>query len=307
MNTSINKEHMVTPYQDTIYTTEQGEINRRQDVLSALISSDQDMYIPSSVDTYYMTYTSKGALTGEDSVLSDKESAALPERYNSFKSCFHYYQGTRISMYDFIQTAVNTGAITLDESKPVGYNISNAEEALMYSKATALYDWSTTLYSEDRMYVYRVENGQITGAHRAYFDDGTTFQDIADEIAGGAFLYELDSIKIDVLRRYDSELFDAAMNIGMAKRCYDTSEQMYRNGELTEKQFRHDCYPLMLLLFGERADEMGQTGFSRVCDFFEQDSEDFLKNAFAGYRPANHALVDKLLDGNHWHSYSGFY
>lgn len=231
MNTCINQEHIVTPYQDANYTTEQGKINRRQEVLSASLSSHQDRYIPSPVNTYYMTYTSKGAMAGDDAPLEKEKPAALPERYNSFQSCFRYYQGTRISMYDFIQIAVNTGAITLDESEPVGYNISNAEEALMYSKATALYDWSTTLYSEDRMYVYRVENGQITGAHRAYFDDGTTFQDIANEIAGGAFLYELDPIKLYEFRRYDSELFDAALHIGTAKRCYDTSEQMYRNGE----------------------------------------------------------------------------
>ena len=56
----------------------------------------------------------------------------------------------------------------------------NAENSLIDSKATPLYDWSTTLYSEDRMYVYRVENGKVTGARSTVFSDGTTLQDFAN-------------------------------------------------------------------------------------------------------------------------------
>ena len=38
---------------------------------------------------------------------------------------------------------------------------------------------------------------------------------------------------------YGMELYNAAVNIGRAKREYDTFTNMYQNEQLTEKQFRH--------------------------------------------------------------------
>lgn len=266
----------------------------------------QDAYVHSADISCYATYTSEGVIAGEE-VHGEENTCILPERYNGSKSCYIYYQGKRISEYELIQTAVETGTITLDESKPIGWNTSNVYDALMYSKATPLYDWSTTLYSEDRMYVYRVENGQITGATATWYSDGTTLQDVADAIASGTPLSEIDRYKLHDLMLYDMELYDAAVNIGTAKQRYDTFTDMYQNGQLTEKQFKHDCYPLLLLLFGKDADIGNQSQFSRLSAFFEQDRETFLKGAFANYKPSNQALVDELLIEKKYHSYAGNY
>ena len=177
----------------------------------------------------------------------------------------------------------------------------------MHSKATPLYDWSTTLYSEDRRYVYRVENGQITGATATWYSDGTTLQDIADEIASGTPLSDIDRYKLHDIMLYDMELYDAAVNIGTAKREYDTFTNMYQNGQLTKKQFKHDCYPLLLLLFGKDADTNNKNQFLQLSSFFGQDRDAFLKNAFANYNPSNQSLVDRLLIEKEYHSYSGIY
>ena len=232
--------------------------------------------------------------------------AGLMERM-FLKMKVNYYQGKLITYYELIQIAVETGAISLDESETVGWNMLNAENSLIDSKATPLYDWSTTLYSEDGMYVYRVENGNITGARSTMFSDGTTLQDFANEIASGTPLSELDRYKLHDLMLYDMELYDTAVNIGTAKREYDTFIDMYHNGQLTEKHFKHDCYPLLLLLFGKDADTNNRNQFLQLSSFFGQDREEFLKNAFANYNPSNQFLADKLLIEKEYRSYSGIY
>ena len=82
---------------------------------------------------------------------------------------------------------------------------------------------------------------------------------------------------------------------------------MYQNGQLTEKQFKHDCYPLLLLLFGKDADTNNKNQFLQLSSFFGQDRDAFLKNAFANYNPSNQSLVDRLLIEKEYHSYSGIY
>ena len=304
----MNIENVEVSYEGNVYGVEKMCQNANESKSVNVVKDLQDSYVSSANETYYATYTSDGRINGEDVALSESEkSTVLPERYNSSKSCYIYYQGNRISEYELIQTAVETGAITLDESETVGWNMSNAYDALLYSKATPLYDWSTTLYSEDRKYVFRVENGQITGRTATWYSDGTTLQDTADEIASGTPLSEMDRYKLHDLMLYDRELYDAAVNIGRAKSEYDTFTNMYQNGQLTEKQFKHDCYPLLLLLFGKNADINNKNQFLQLSDFFEQDREDFLKNAFANYNPSNQALVDKLLIEKKYHSYSGVY
>ncbi len=269
----------------------------------------QDMYVHSKEESSYVTYTPNGRVNGEDVFKNEsKQLNILPERYKeSSLSGKVYYQGKLITYYELIQIAVETGAISLDESETVGWNMLNAENSLIDSKATPLYDWSTTLYSEDGMYVYRVENGNITGARSTMFSDGTTLQDFANEIASGTPLSELDRYKLHDLMLYDMELYDTAVNIGTAKREYDTFIDMYHNGQLTEKHFKHDCYPLLLLLFGKDADTNNRNQFLQLSSFFGQDREEFLKNAFANYNPSNQFLADKLLIEKEYRSYSGIY
>jgi hypothetical protein len=241
-------------YNQTLYDIGANNAKGKDSTSANMTVNAQDTYVPSSAETPYFTYTSSGVISEDTSVsLENEKSCILPERYNGWKSCYIYYQGNLITEYELVQKAVETGAITLDESKTVGWNMDNAYDALIASKATPLYDWSTTLYSEDRMYVFRVENGEITGARRTKFSDGTTFQDFANEIASGTPLSEVDHYKQLDLMLYDKELYDAAVNIGRAKNGYDTYTDMYHKGQLTEKQFKQDCYPLLLLLFGENA------------------------------------------------------
>ncbi len=303
----MNIANVGISYNQTLDGVEE-ENSRGKDVVSVNTAvNSQDAYVPSGKETYF-TYTSNGIISGDEtSSLENEKSCILPERYNGSKSCYIYYQGKRISEYELIQIAVETGTTTLDESKPIGWNTSNVYEALMYSKATPLYDWSTTLYSEDRRYVYRVENGQITGATATWYSDGTTLQDIADEIASGTPLSDIDRYKLHDIMLYDMELYDAAVNIGTAKREYDTFTNMYQNGQLTKKQFKHDCYPLLLLLFGKDADTNNKNQFLQLSSFFGQDRDAFLKNAFANYNPSNQSLVDRLLIEKEYHSYSGIY
>ena len=303
----MNIANVGISYNQTLYGVEESNAKNKDSISANMAVNSQDAYVPSDKETYF-TYTSNGVISGDKtSSLENEKSCILPERYNSSKSCYIYYRGNRISEYDLIQTAVETGAVTLDESQTTGWNISNVYETLMYSKATPLYDWSTTLYSEDRKYVYRVENGQITGMTATWYSDGTTLQDIADEIASGTPLSEMDHYKLHDLMLYDMELYDAAVNIGRAKSEYDTFTNMYQDGQLTEKQFKHDCYPLFLLLFGKDADTNSKNQFSQLSSFFEQDRDEFLKNAFANYNPSNQSLVDRLLIDKEYHSYSGVY
>ena len=302
---NMNIANISDSYNQALYDV--GESNRKdRDSVSAKMSvNSQDAYIPAGKETYF-TYTSNGVIAGEElSTVENEKSCILPERYNGSKSCYIYYQGKRISEYELIQIAVETEAITLDESKPIGWNTSNAYDALMYSKATPLYDWSTTLYSEDRMYVYRVENGQITGGTATWYSDGTTFQDTADAIASGTPLSEMDRSRLHDLMLYDRELYDAAVNIGTAKREYDTFTNMYQNGQLTEKQFKHDCYPLLLLLFGKDADTHSASLLKDMDDFFSAD--DFLTQAFARYNPDHEKLRSDLFANKNYHAYSGMY
>ena len=303
----MNIANVGISYNQTLYGVEENNAKNKDSISANMVVNSQDAYVPSDKETYF-TYTSNGVISGDKtSSLENEKSCILPERYNGSKSCYIYYQGKRISEYELIQKAVETGTITLDESKPIGWNTSNVYDALMYSKATPLYDWSTTLYSEDRKYVYRVENGQITGMTATWYSDGTTLQDIADEIASGTPLSDIDRYKLHDIMLYDMELYDAAVNIGTAKREYDMFTNMYQNGQLTEKQFKHDCYPLLLLLFGKNADTYNKNQFLQLSDFFEQDRDEFLKNSFANYNPSNQSLVDELLIEKKYHSYSGMY
>lgn len=225
-----------------------------------MVKNLQDSYVSSVNETYYATYTSNGRINGDDTPkYESKQSNILPERYKENALCGKvYYQGKLITYYELIQTAVEIGAISLDESETVGWNMRN-------------------------------------------------LQDVADAIAGGTPLSEMDRYKLHDLMLYDRELYDASVNIGRAKSEYDTFTNMYQNGQLTEQQFKHDCYPLLLLLFGKDADINNKSQLLQLSDFFEQDRDEFLKNAFANYSPSNQSLVDKLLIEKKYHSYSGVY
>lgn len=271
--------------------------------------SSKDSYESSVEETYYATYTSDGTFADENIAAESEETSMIPERYQkakrSFDCCYIYYQGERITEWELFEKAVTTGAITLDETETIAWNVSNARQALIDSKATPLYDWSTTLYSEDRKYVFRVENGIITGATSTEFSDGTTFFDVANEIASGKELCDIELWKLEALDWTDKELYDAAVAIGTAKRRYDNAASLYQNGDLTKKQYLHDLYPVFLLLYGKDVDIHSDSLLRDMEDFFSAD--DFLTRAFARYNPDNERLTYDLLVNKNYHAYSGMY
>lgn len=294
----------------TVYRSDERSNQSNEIGFDNIAISAKDSYESSVEESYYATYTSDGTLVGEKvSAVESEEPAMIPERYwkakRSFDCCYIYYQGERITEWELFEKAVTTGAITLDETETIAWNVSNARQALIDSKATPLYDWSTTLYSEDRKYVFRVENGIITGATSTEFSDGTTFFDVANEIASGTRLSDMDLWKLEALAWTDEELYNAAVAIGTAKSRYDNATSLYQNGELTKKQYLHDLYPVFLLLYGKDADIHSDSLLRDMEDFFSAD--DFLTRAFARYDPDNEKLIYDLLVNKNYHAYSGMY
>lgn len=281
---------------------------------SAVVESrnqQMDVYEPSQNGNPFFTYTMHGEIKeeGVTPLLENKStSAELPKRYAFLKQCYMYYQGELISEYDFMCIAVETGAIELDETQSAGYNEKKAWEALIYSKAKPLFDWSTTLYSEDRMYIFRVENGMITGLTLNKTMDGTdmSLQDIANQIASGKRMCDLECDTF-WLMSLDRELYDAARSIGMARSRYIQSTELYNRGQLTHEQYLHDIYPLFLLMIGKNADIHDTSLLNKLQDFFEQDEKTFFEQAFKTYKPENQRLVYDLIVENGYHAYSGIY
>ena len=56
---------------------------------------------------------------------------------------------------------------------------------MIEANAKPLYDWSKALYSEDGMYKFRVENGEITGLMSTKNSSGVSLQEMAIELANG--------------------------------------------------------------------------------------------------------------------------
>lgn len=175
----------------------------------------KDLHLPAKEPVKYPTYNKNGVIS--------KDHVVLPDRYNTKTlQGYIYYKGERISQLELLEKAVESGAIELNEEETVFSNYDRAWEVLVESKAKPLYSWSSSLYSEDGMYKFRVEDGEITGMTLARSGDGVFFSDIVKDLANGIKPCDLGSNIFD-LAHLDPELYQAACEIGSAKRMYDES------------------------------------------------------------------------------------
>lgn len=153
-----------------------------------------------------------------------KEYTVLPDRYNSnVLQGYIYYKGERMTELELLEKAVDMGAIELEEDQTIGYNFSKAWEALVEANAKHLYSWSSGLYSEDGMYKFRVENGEITGMILARTSDGVLYSDMIKDLASGVKPCDM-GVGLSDLAHADPELYKAACEIGAAKRMYDVAD-----------------------------------------------------------------------------------
>lgn len=273
----------------------------------------KDQYEHVREEVIYSGYDKNGTLIAEKGVETKEASETgteriLPERYyKKILGGYLYYQGERISRLELLEKAVSTGQMELDETQTIAYNYLNAEKAMLFAKAKPLFEWSTSLYSEDGMYKYRVEGGAITGAMRTYYEENGKkifMQDIAKQLASGIAPKDVDG-DVSWLMWNDPELYRAAVDIGVAKRGYDQSTQLYKQGHLTSGQYLHDLYPMFLLLFGKDADVHDKSMQKSLKDFFEADG--FAERALRKFNPEYNKLVDDLVLEKRYHAYSGIY
>lgn len=174
----------------------------------------EDVVISNSPAENYSGYNDKGQISVNHTV--------LPERYNTNTlQGYIYYKGERMSQLELLQEAVDKGAIELDESESVFVNYDKAWQALVEAKAKPLFSWSKALYSEDGMYLFRVEDGQITGMTLAQNSNGVRYVDVVKDLANGIRPCDMPDINYLDLAHRDPELYQAACQIGSAKRKYD--------------------------------------------------------------------------------------
>lgn len=262
--------------------------------------------INAKTDTFSFSYCASPETSPADN-LSASVPAALPETYNSLKQVYIYYKGERISEYDLIQEAVSNGAITLKTNETPGWNSLAAWNALIQKKAAPLYDWSTTLYSEDGMYVMRRgKNGEIDGYSLAVSPNGTHVREIAAKIAGGVKLCDMDAVDLAFLRQVDPELCAAATEIGTAVRGFHQLSDMARSGELTPDQFAHDCRAVYILLFGDPRHLSDADLVQTLEAFFSRDAATYLNEAFENYNPKNSGWLTEFQKSG-FRSFSGLF
>lgn len=198
-----------------------------------------DTYVPSS-QTPMIDYGNYS-----DEIKNHKKTTTtgiLPESYDCLKnSGFLYYQGKLVSQYELVEEAVKTKAINLDEQKNALAAFRAAEKALILDKASPKYKWSNTLYSEDGMYVIKVnEKGERVGMTSALID-GVHIKDVAARIASGELNKNIETIYLNYLNDVDPELYEAATNIGREVRGFTIMFDLYEEGSISEKQFQYTC------------------------------------------------------------------
>ena len=187
-------------------------------------------------------------------LIKTKESSTLPESYEPLKKGgYIYYRGKLLNEYELVEEAVRTKAITIDENMNYVQARNAAQKALIMDRATPRYGWSSTLYSEDGMYVIRVnEKGERDGLSIAMID-GVHIADVAARMASGELNENIETAYLSYLRQVDPELFEAASNIGREVRAFTIMADLYKNGLLTEEQFGYDCVLFAMLFSPNKA------------------------------------------------------
>lgn len=230
------------------------------------------------------TYNKKGVVTKKDFQL--KDSTILPNRYNTkLLAGGIYYKGEKISQMELLEKAVESGSIELDEDASIWENYNNAWKSMIEANAKPLYDWSKALYSEDGMYKFRVENGEITGLMSTKNSSGVSLQEMAIELANGKSSSDIPDISW--LSWNDRELYDAALKIGEAKNMFIDATDDYTSRKLSYKEYMDELEPLFFIMFGDYEDQT--TRFLKLKEIYSKD--DFGANELKNYNPIKYSIV----------------
>ena len=230
------------------------------------------------------TYNKKGVVTKKDFQL--KDSTILPNRYNTkLLAGGIYYKGEKISQMELLEKAVESGSIELDEDASIWENYNNAWKSMIEANAKPLYDWSTSLYSEDGMYKFRVEDGEITGLMSTKNSSGVSLQEMAIELANGKSPADIPDVSW--LSWNDRELYDAALNIGDAKNLFYDATEEYTSHNISYKEYMDELEPLFFIMFGDYEDQT--TRFLKLNEIYSKD--DFGVNELKNYNPIKYSIV----------------
>lgn len=247
-------------------------------------------------DTYVSSSQTSSIDYGDYSDLSKNKqktnpATVLPKSFDKLKeSGYRYYQGTIVSQYELVEKAVKNKEITLTEDMNYVQAYNAAEKALIIDKASPKYKWSNTLYSEDGMYVIRLDkNGEFSGMTSTLID-GVHIKDVAARMASGEPNENIETMYLNFLRQVDPELYEAATNIGREVRSFTIMFDLYREGSISEKQFKYDC-TLFNYLFTFNEDNVS---IKSTVHYFEKIrlSSDWYK-LLADYNPEGFNKVDE--------------
>lgn len=180
----------------------------------------------------------------------------LPDRYYDDPTMTQakvFYKGGSVTYIELLEEAVQSGEVVLDERKNIMHNFEAAHAALIDAKAKPLYPWSTRLYSEDGQYIFRVENGKITGSSVAFYTDEKgrkiTAQYLAEQLASGVLPADLDG-DWSFLAHLDNELYTKALRIGEIKRKFEATDQAFATRQLSKEDYLEDVHLILLYFLG---------------------------------------------------------
>ena len=219
-----------------------------------------------------------------------ESSTILPKSYDRLKDGgYIYYQGKLLNEYQLVEEAVKTKAITLDESMNYSRALAAASKALIVDRATPKYRWSNTLYSEDGMYVIKVDEKGVRCGFTSTLIDGVHISDVAARMASGELNENIETLYLNYLRQVDPELYEAATNIGREIRNFTIMSDLYKEGSITEMQFEYDCM-LLAYLFSRDGED---SSYMSIFNYFKkiQSCGDWYK-LLENYSPEGFAKLD---------------
>lgn len=218
-----------------------------------------DKYVPSNPNTNAGTYSNLSCL----------------------KKVYVSYNGKRTSFYDLLQEANDKGIIDLKEGNTIGYYTEKSFNELVCKNSKTLYKGSHTRYTKDEKYIIKMgDDGNIEGFKRATTSNGVHLKEIANKLASGMQIKDMDNTELEFLRIADPELFKNAYKINEVQVSSKQFADMYASGEITKERYLSECDSLYYILLGLRPANSKNTP-DLLSKLLKQPSEDLLKNIFS--------------------------
>jgi len=197
------------------------------------------------------------------------------------KDMYVSYNGKRTSFYDLLKEASDKGIIDLKDGHSIGYYTEQSFSELVLKKSKTIYEGSTTLYSQDEKYIInKGTGGHIDGFQRAVTSTGVHVKEIAEKLAGGTAIKDMDNTELEFLRIVDPELFQKAYKVNEIRVSSQQYEDMYSAGKITKKQYYEESASLYKLLTGKVSLEDEEKAPSLLSKLFEQSSSDLIQMMF---------------------------